>query len=192
MTNFRESITIREADEAEQEAVRSVMLEAYGQYADLFPAEVWKKYQDEIGNSVSGKGAIARLVAEIDGTIIGSVQLYPSAEAAYGRTDMGINSPVIRFLCVSPLARGRGVAAALIEEVVKRCLAIGAADLYLHTVDMMASAIRLYERMGFERAYEKEFHNGLHLVKCYRLSLPQAKRVEAAELIVLIRPEVGI
>ncbi|EST54638.1 GCN5 family acetyltransferase [Brevibacillus panacihumi W25] len=192
MNNFRESITIREADEAEQEAVRSVMLEAYGQYADLFPAEVWKKYQHEIGSSVSGEGTIARLVAEIDGDIIGSVQLYPSSEAAYRGTDMGINSPVIRFLCVSRRARGKGVATALIEEVVKRSLAIGASYLYLHTIDMMASAIRLYKRMGFERAYEKEYHNGLHLVKCYRLSLSQAKRVDAAELMVLIRPEIGI
>lgn len=192
MKDFRESITIREADESEQEAVRSVILEAYGQYADLFPAEVWEKYQHEIGSSVSGEGVIARLVAEIDGDIIGSVQLYPSSEAAYGRTDMGISSPVIRFLCVSQRARGKGVATALIEEVVKRSLAIGASHLYLHTVDMMASAIRLYERMGFKRAYDKEYHNGLHLVKCYRLSLSQAKRVEAAELIVLIRPEVGI
>lgn len=39
---------------------------------------------------------------------------------------------------------------------------------------MMESAVRLYERLGFERAYDKEFHNGTVLVKSYRLKLSDA------------------
>lgn len=41
--------------------------------------------------------------------------------------------------------------------------------LYLHTSDKMQAAIRLYERMGFERALDKEFvnQNGTH-VKSYQ------------------------
>jgi hypothetical protein len=36
---------------------------------------------------------------------------------------------------------------------------------------MMASAIRLYEKLGFKRAYETDLRNGDTLVKGYRLDL---------------------
>ncbi|USG66876.1 GNAT family N-acetyltransferase [Brevibacillus ruminantium] len=171
MGDSQRFVIIREANEAEEEAVRSVMLEAYEQYAAVLPAPVWEQYRSAISESASGNAPIARIVAEIDRDIVGSVQLYTSSEAAYGRTDLGIASPVIRYLSVSRRARGKGVATALIGESVRRSLELGATQLYLHTSDMMASAIRLYERLGFERAYDKEFHNGLYLVKSYRLSL---------------------
>ncbi|MNN88411.1 hypothetical protein D3C81_2060930 [compost metagenome] len=36
---------------------------------------------------------------------------------------------------------------------------------------MMASAIKLYERLGFKRAYETDIMNGETLVKGYQLDL---------------------
>jgi len=44
---------------------------------------------------------------------------------------------------------------------------------------MMDSAVRLYERLGFERAFDKEFHNGTVLVKSYRLALNEAAFLKA-------------
>jgi ribosomal protein S18 acetylase RimI-like enzyme len=39
---------------------------------------------------------------------------------------------------------------------------------------MMDSAVRLYERLGFERARDKEFMSGEVLVKSYFLQLANA------------------
>ncbi|WP_258235104.1 GNAT family N-acetyltransferase, partial [Paenibacillus agaridevorans] len=68
-------------------------------------------------------------------------------------------------------ARGAGVATELIRASAAYAREQGAATLHLHTSDLMDAAIRLYERLGFERAYDKEFMNGDILVKSYRLHL---------------------
>nr|WP_028561071.1 GNAT family N-acetyltransferase [Paenibacillus pinihumi] len=164
-------IWIREAEDADAEAVLRVMLEAYQQYENELPEPIWEQYKESISASVHEGNPKARLVAGLDGEIVGSVQLFLSSEEAYGRADLHINSPIIRFLSVSPKVRGRGVATLLIQESARRSLELGSSLLYLHTSDMMQSAVQLYERLGFERAYDKEFHNGNTLVKSYKLQL---------------------
>ncbi|UUZ80073.1 GNAT family N-acetyltransferase [Paenibacillus sp. P26] len=167
-------IQIRDAGEQDREAIRKLMLEAYEQYATVLSKERWEQYRDSISASVEGEGPSARIVAVLDGEVVGAVQMYLSSEEAYGRPELEIHSPIIRSLAVSPKARGRGIATALIKESVRRSLELGASELHLHTSDMMEAAVRLYERLGFERAHDKEFHNGETLVKCYRLQLKEA------------------
>ncbi|MVP02437.1 GNAT family N-acetyltransferase [Paenibacillus lutrae] len=164
-------LCVREAADSDRDAVLAVMLDAYGEYAGQMAADRWQQYREAIVQSVQGPGPVARIVAELAGQIVGSVQLFVSSEAAYGRPELEIDTPIIRYLSVSPRARGRGIATLLIKESVRRSLALGSATLHLHTSDMMAPAIRLYERLGFERAPDKEFYNGDILVKSYRLHL---------------------
>ncbi|WP_339322270.1 GNAT family N-acetyltransferase [Paenibacillus sp. FSL W8-0194] len=164
-------IVIRDAEEFEQENIAQVMLEAYQQYAFDLPQPRWEEYRDSIRNSVYGNGPYARIVAVLDGDIVGSAQLFLSSEAAYGRPELGIHAPIIRLLAVSPAYRGRGIATLLIREAARRAVLLGASSLHLHTSDMMASAVQLYERLGFERAYETDMRNGETLVKGYRLDL---------------------
>jgi ribosomal protein S18 acetylase RimI-like enzyme len=58
----------------------------------------------------------------------------------------------------------------LVDECVRRAKASGAAELGLHTSKSMRAAIRMYERMGFVRAPEHDFHpEGAELVQGYRL-----------------------
>ncbi|WNS40874.1 GNAT family N-acetyltransferase [Paenibacillus sp. MMS20-IR301] len=164
-------LIIRDATDADREAIASVLLEAYSEYSAVLPEAYWTEYRDSILDSVHGDTPAARIVAELDEVIVGSVLLFTSSAAAYGRPEMGIVTPIIRLLAVSPGARGRGAALLLIREAAARSLALGASSLNLHTSDMMASAIRLYERLGFQRAYETDIHNGSTLVKGYRLEL---------------------
>ncbi|MBB3129692.1 GNAT superfamily N-acetyltransferase [Paenibacillus rhizosphaerae] len=167
-----EELILRDAKDSERELIAEVMLESYQQYAFDMPQERWEQYRDSIRNSVYGNAPYARIVAEIDGRIIGSVQMFLSSEAAYGNPEMGIHSPIIRLLAVHPSARGRGVATALIREAARRSLELGATTLNLHTSDMMASAVKLYERLGFQRHYETDTTNGETLVKGYRIDVP--------------------
>ncbi len=58
------------------------------------------------------------------------------------------------------------------DECISRARTSGAAGLALHTADMMEAAMRLYERLGFERAAELDFQLAPGVtIKGYRLRL---------------------
>ena len=166
-----EAVIIRNAELADRDAIREVLLDAYGQYEQVLPEELWNQYKESILSSVDGAVTKACLVAELDGEVVGSVFMFDSSEAAYGWPDLHIHSPIIRLLAVSKKARGYGVATELIRASAKLAREWGEDTLHLHTSDMMDSAVRLYERLGFERAFDKDFMNGETLVKSYRLQL---------------------
>ncbi|NIK80613.1 GNAT superfamily N-acetyltransferase [Paenibacillus castaneae] len=174
-----EAISIRFSKPADQAAVEEVLLDAYGQYERELPEPAWNQYKESILAANAGALTKARLVAERNGKIVGSVFLFDSSEAAYGRTDLNIHSPIIRLLAVSHEARGYGVATELIRASAKLAREWGAETLHLHTSDMMGSAVRLYERLGFKRAFDKDLYNGETLVKSYLLSLKEAALLQA-------------
>jgi hypothetical protein len=58
------------------------------------------------------------------------------------------------------------------QEGIRRARSLGASCLNLHTTDMMQVAMRMYERMGFVRVPEPDFHPDPSItVKAYRLNL---------------------
>lgn len=171
-------VIIRDAAESEREAIAKVLLSAYSQYSAGMPEPQWEAYRNSILDSVHGNAPFARIIAETGQQIVGSALLFTSSETAYGKPELGIHSPVLRLLAVSPDARGRGIAALLIEEAVRRSRELGASTLNLHTSDMMVSAIRLYERLGFIRHFETDIMNGDTLVKGFRLNLPSFPAAE--------------
>lgn len=162
-------ICIRDARAEDRQQIEAHLLEAYQEYEQYLSAARWEKYKEEIKHSVASKNTIAFIVAEWDEEIVGSAQLFSSSKAAYARPELGIHTPIIRFLAVSPQARGYGVAAQLVVESINRTREWGATSLHLHTTDMMAAAIKLYERLGFTRAIDKDFSNGETIVKSYWL-----------------------
>jgi ribosomal protein S18 acetylase RimI-like enzyme len=77
------------------------------------------------------------------------------------------------LLAVAPSARGRGVGVALMNECIHRARSAAATALTLHTTDLMQAAMRLYERLGFERAHDLDLEPAPGLIaKGYRLDLP--------------------
>ncbi|WNC15949.1 GNAT family N-acetyltransferase [Brevibacillus brevis] len=171
--NAKTCLTIRDATSRDREQLEKHLIEAYQQYERLMSPARWERYKEEMKMSAAGERAIAFLVAESGDRIVGSVQLFASSEEAYGRPELEIHSPIIRFLAVSPQARGQGIAVRLIRESVLRSRAAGADTLHLHTTDMMEAAVQLYERLGFKRAQDKDFFNGEAHVKSYWLDLLQ-------------------
>jgi ribosomal protein S18 acetylase RimI-like enzyme len=60
------------------------------------------------------------------------------------------------------------------RECVRRARRSGAAALTLHTHEIMVVAMRMYERMGFVRAPDLDFHPGKDVtIKGYRLNLTE-------------------
>ena len=169
-------ISIREALEGDREAAREVTLAAYEEYAQIIPPFFWEGYRTNIVKALTEKGHMQHIVAEYAGKIVGSVLLYPPEANAYGRAvDENATIPEMRLLAVEPAMRGRGIGNVLTRECVQRAQRAGAPALGLHTLDMMQTAMQMYERMGFVRVPELDFYPAENaVIKGYRLYLGKA------------------
>jgi GNAT superfamily N-acetyltransferase len=168
----KNQLKIRDARSEDRDAARSITLSAFEQYAAVMPPPRWERYRENILATLTEIAPALHIVAEKEGVIIGSVLLYPPG-TAFSTSDEGpITCPEARLLAVAPGARGQGIGTALMEECIRRTRQMGVSCLNLHTTDMMKVAMRMYERMGFVRAPELDFHPDPSVtVKAYRLEL---------------------
>jgi GNAT superfamily N-acetyltransferase len=175
---------IRDARPIDRGAILAVTLAAYEQYAAALTPPLWARYRQNIQATLGDVGTAAQIVAEEEsGALVGTVLLFPAGAVMPnpGGTAIPLEWPEVRLLAVAPAARGKGVARRLMEECIQRARAAGAPALTLHTADLMAVAMRLYERMGFTRVPELDIRPapGI-LAKGYRLplTLPSPQRGE--------------
>jgi GNAT superfamily N-acetyltransferase len=170
------TLHIRDARDDERQAIRALTLIAYAEYAAVMPAPFWETYQRNLLATLDAEEPVERMVAERSSTLVGSVLLYPPRANAYGGVPVSASWPEVRLMAVSPGARGQGVGTALVRACVQRARRMGATALGLHTMDVMRSALRLYEREGFVRAPDLDFHpaEGV-IIKGYRLNLDDVR-----------------
>jgi len=148
--------------------IRELLVRSYTEYKGAYPdPAVWENYLREIRSAVDHPHIDGWIIAEQDRTMVGSVMIFRGSDRAYNRPELGIEHPIIRFLAVDPAARGRRIGQRLVEASLDYAARQGDAYLVLHTSDKMRSAIRLYERMGFSRAEQYDFHVGDTHVKSY-------------------------
>jgi ribosomal protein S18 acetylase RimI-like enzyme len=166
-----DNLKIRDARLDELDEVSQVLKKAYSQYADFMPGQDWKDYLENIINVRSRLPEAELIVAEIDSRLVGTVTLY----LKYQSTSLEGWLPGwagVRLLAVHPDYRGRGIGRALMEECIRRCRTQGIRSIALHTSEMMGVAKRMYEKMGFKRIPEFDFHPrpGI-VVMAYRMDL---------------------
>jgi GNAT superfamily N-acetyltransferase len=170
-----DGIAIRVAREDDRATIEAVTLAAYEQYAATLGATLWGMYRQNIVATLANVKPATLIVAEKEGTLVGSVLLYPAGSVMGepgGGKAMTLTWPEVRLLAVAPAARGNGTGRRLMEECIRRARAAGATALTLHTTDMMSVAMRLYERMGFARGTELDFSPAPGItVKGYKLPL---------------------
>jgi GNAT superfamily N-acetyltransferase len=167
-------LLIRDATPSDGDAIRDATLAAYAEYATEMAPEHWELYRMNILATLEDVRPAEQLVAEREGTVVGTVLLYPPRSFSPGAEQDALVAPwpEVRLLAVPPAGRGRGVGAALMDECVRRTRGRGQTVLSLHTTDMMRTAMRMYERMGFVRAPELDFHPVPEVtIKGYRLDL---------------------
>ena len=166
------ALLVRTARPADRGAIARLTLAAYREYATIMEPSAWNALDQAVRSSLVDDTAVTRLVAELDGAVVGSAALYAPDSAAYGDLLALTPWPDVRLVAVDPSVRGRGVARALVDECIRRARASGATALGLHTSRSMRAAVRLYEHMGFVRDRERDFQPpGAELVEGYLLRL---------------------
>jgi ribosomal protein S18 acetylase RimI-like enzyme len=163
---------IREAAKHELDFIREQRVNAYREHAQIIPSGHWKALEGAISSEADTQPGAELLVAELNGNIVGSVALFPPHTDAYEGYVEELDYPEIRMLAVSSEYRGKGVASALISECIHRAKNNGFRSIGLHTGEFMKDAIKLYEKIGFERLPEYDFQpadDGI-TVKAFQLS----------------------
>jgi predicted N-acetyltransferase YhbS len=155
---------IRAARAEEFAAIGEVTVEAYtaggflGENAE--PA-----YEDTLRDAAS-RAEHAELVAAVDadGTVLGSVTVvHPGTRYSEVSREGELE---FRMLAVRPSATGRGLGAALTGAVLDRARELNAQRVVLCSLDIMTTAHRMYERLGFIRLPDRDWSPapGVHLV----------------------------
>ncbi len=140
-------LLIRRFAEADREAVNAVARAAFAQYAQAY--REWPSFIEGIGRMADLARDADLLVAEQDGVIVGAV-----AHVGPGRPRAAFfpeEWSVIRMLVVDPARRGQGAGRALVDGCLRLAQVAGAPAVGLHTSPIMASALRMYEALGFVR-----------------------------------------
>ncbi|MFI2430871.1 GNAT family N-acetyltransferase [Streptomyces sp. NPDC018693] len=119
-----------------------------------FPESAW--YLTEL-KDVAERASAAEILVAVDGDdLLGGVTYVPSPGPM---ADLARPAEAeIRMLAVARAARGRGVGEALVRACVDRARAAGdRTGIVLSTQPAMRSAHRIYERLGFTRAPERDW-----------------------------------
>jgi ribosomal protein S18 acetylase RimI-like enzyme len=95
------------------------------------------------------------LVAEVDDQLAGTVTFCP--EGSSFSEVAGPGEGEFRMLAVAPAARRRGVAEALVHACISRSRQLGYTAVVLSSLPVQTDAHRLYERLGFRRAPERDW-----------------------------------
>jgi ribosomal protein S18 acetylase RimI-like enzyme len=151
---------IRGLRPGEAAPLAELLLQANADNLAAFPPDVAQAYRRELLEVASRSGDVRTLVATVDGRLAGTVAFV--ADAASDTHPWPPGGSVLRFLAVDPSVRGRGIGERLAVAVVDLARERGSLFLGLHTAPAMHAARALYERLGFVRAAEHDFHPDAH------------------------------
>lgn len=144
---------IRPAEPAELPAVGELTVAAY--LADGFLSDADDYARELRAASERAAGADLVVAADASGELLGTVT-FALAGSAWAEISVP-GEAEFRMLAVAPLARGRGVGAALARWCVERARDHGCTAVVISTMTRMHTAHRIYERMGFVRAPERDW-----------------------------------
>ncbi|MET7693375.1 GNAT family N-acetyltransferase [Streptomyces sp. NPDC005483] len=148
-------ILIRPAEPADYERLGDITARAYLDDGLLAFGDEDDWYLSEL-KDVAKRAAHAEVLVAVLGTeLLGGVTYVPDGGPMSEIARPG--EAEIRMLAVSHEARGIGVGQALVQACIDRASAAGA-GIVLCTQPTMHTAHRIYERLGFTRAPERDWH----------------------------------
>lgn len=152
--------TIRRARAEELDLISKLLERAYAEFEEAFPSrDAWNLYMSDVAD-VRGRWGRSQLwVADLEGTVVGSVDYYPPSSGGYAHPGVPFPPGWSAFRCLGtdPDRRGIGLGRALVEHLIAQAHRDGAACLALHSAPIMAAAMRLYQSLGFQRLPQYDF-----------------------------------
>lgn len=109
-------------------------------------------------------------VAVVGGKIVGGITFVGDSASPLSEWE-DEEAAGIRMLAISPEAQGMGLGRKMTQFTIDRSRKLGKQRMLLHSADIMHSAHRLYESMGFVRQPEMDFSVETVKLLGYRLEL---------------------
>ena len=161
-------VTIREARADEWTGAGEVVARAYVA-AGIDPDD---QYLAHVRDAADRARTCRVLVAVDDAeSTLGCVTYVPGPDSPYAEAERAGDAG-IRMLGVDPAARGRGIGSGLVQACIDQARADGRGALVLVTTGLFRDAVRLYLRLGFRRARDRDVRLDSGLVlRVYELRL---------------------
>jgi N-acetylglutamate synthase-like GNAT family acetyltransferase len=137
------ALTIRRAVADDAPAIVSLLYESFVEYRSFYTAGGFAATVISQAEVIERMHEGPLFVAEMNGTVVGTVAIVPKNESLY-----------IRGMAVHPSARGQRIGDQLLAYVEDLAISQGARRLLLSTTPFLERAIRLYQSFGFERTDE--------------------------------------
>jgi ribosomal protein S18 acetylase RimI-like enzyme len=149
-------IVIRPVEPTEYETLGDITAQAYLQDGLLAFGES-DRYLGELKDVAKRAAAADVLVATQGDQLLGGVTFVPSPGPMAELARPG--EAEIRMLAIARAARGRGAGEGLVRACIDRAKAMdGCTGIVLSTQPPMHTAHRIYERLGFTRAPERDWN----------------------------------
>lgn len=163
------TLTVRTARPDEYEAIGALTARVYIDAGFMAPDA---PYVADLRDAAT-RGREAELLVAIDGegTLAGSVT-YVTPGSPYAELATRPDEAEFRMLVVDPIVRKRGIGTALVGACLERARAQARRVVRLSTDQAMTDAHRLYERLGFVRTPDRDWHPVPHIrLLAYALTL---------------------
>ncbi len=150
------TVTVREARPEEYARIGELTVSAYlGLPLGDDPDHV--AYLDELRDvEARARHCTIYVALAADGRVLGGVTYIPGPGTPFSESEHQ-GEAGFRMLAVDPSAQGGGVGRALVEACIERARADRRSALVLLTLPSMRTAHRLYERLGFGRAPDRDW-----------------------------------
>lgn len=157
MVIVRSVTTVRDAKPSDFQAIRVIATNANEEFRSPMGDTLYSGYIANVLDVESRARNAFLLVAELGDEIVGTITLYRDINDEGIPTQFPAGTAGIRATAVSPAARSQGIGTELVSAAIARARLFGARAIALHTAECMEGAMRLYERLGFRRAPERDF-----------------------------------
>jgi ribosomal protein S18 acetylase RimI-like enzyme len=150
------AVQIRPVRPEEYERLGAITVNAYRVLDGHVAEPAYETQLADIGARAEATATVVLAAVDDDGEVLGGATYVRDGTSPMAEHGLD-GAASIRMLAVDPSAQGRGVGRALAEACIERARGDGAHEVVLHSTQWMATAHRLYERLGFRRDPSLDF-----------------------------------
>ena len=148
-------ITIRPIEQKDNAALANIIRSTLKEFGANHPGTVYyDESTDRLSTLFNVKGS-AYFVAEQNGLILGGAGIYPT-------TGLPDDTCELVKMYLLPQARGKGLGITLLNKCMDFACTNGYQNIYLESMPELATAVKLYEKMGFRRLTSPMGQTGHH------------------------------